>query len=75
MELSFRSRIQVKKDSRRRPFQDRLLEVIDDSITGEVLLDEALRYMKGDEDTIANWIDFLSGTRTYYIMHIGLIYS
>ena len=73
MELSFRSRIQVKREPRRRPFQDRLLEVIDDSNTGEVLLDEALRYMKGDEDTIANWIDFLSGTTTHCILHFDFV--
>jgi Golgi phosphoprotein 3 len=70
MELSFRSRIQVKKgDSRRRSYQDRVLEVIDESNTGEVLLDEALRYMKGDEDTVANWIDFLSGGRIVFAVH------
>lgn len=61
MELSFRNKIQTVKEPRKRPFPDRLLEVIDDSITGEVLLDEALKYIKGDVDSISNWIDLLSG--------------
>ena len=61
MELSFRNKIQIKREHRRKPFQDRVIEVVDASNTGEVLLDEALRYMKDDEDSVCNWIDFLSG--------------
>lgn len=41
---------------------DRLIEVVDDSLTGEVLLDEALKLMKGSEKlSVAAWIDLMSG--------------
>ena len=30
-------------------------------MTGEVLLDETLRYLKSDTDSVGNWIDLLSG--------------
>jgi Golgi phosphoprotein 3 len=46
------------------------LEVLDDSVTGEVLLDETMRYMKNDPDTITNWIDYLSG-ETWNLLKIG----
>ena len=67
MELSFRNKIQIKREARKKPYQDRIIQVVDDSPTGEVLLDEALRYMKNDEDSVANWIDFLSGNMLYPI--------
>lgn len=54
----------VKDSSRRRfPLADRLIEVIDDTLTGEVLLDEALKMMKSSEKMSVNsWIDLMSGT-------------
>jgi golgi phosphoprotein 3 len=64
LELAFRSRISVQKDSSRRRFElaDRLIEVIDDRLTGEVLLDEALKMMKSSEKmSIGSWIDLMSG--------------
>lgn len=61
MELALRKRIRVVRDSRRRAFPDRYLEVIDASRTGEVLLDEALRLIKGERQSIANWMDLMSG--------------
>ena len=61
IELSFRGRISSVKEPRKRPFAERLVEVVDERITGEVLLDEALRYMKTEVDSISNWIDLLSG--------------
>ena len=70
MELSFRNRILVVRDHKRRPWADRVLEVLDDSVTGEVLLDETLRYMKNDLDTINNWVDYLSG-ETWNLLKIG----
>src|SRR5215470_9995768 len=65
LELAFRSRIAMQKDSSRRRFElaDRLVEVIDDRLTGEVLLDEALKMMKSSEKmSVGSWIDLMSGT-------------
>lgn len=52
-----------KDPSRRRfPLADRLIEVIDDTLTGEVLLDEALKMMKQSEKmSVGTWIDLMSG--------------
>jgi len=73
LELAFRSRISMQKDSGRRRFElaDRLIEVIDDRLTGEVLLDEALKMMKASEKmSVGSWIDLMSG-ETWNIMKIG----
>jgi golgi phosphoprotein 3 len=54
----------MQKDSSRRrfPLPDRVIEVIDDTLTGEVLLDEALKMMKSSEKmSVSSWIDLLSG--------------
>ena len=64
LELAFRGRISMQKDpSRRRfPLPDRVIEVIDDTLTGEVLLDEALKMMKSSEKmSVSSWIDLMSG--------------
>lgn len=56
----------MKKDPMRRsyPLADRYIEVINDTITGEVLLDEALKMMKTSEHmSVANWIDLMSGNK------------
>lgn len=55
----------MQKDSSRRrfPLADRVVEVIDDTLTGEVLLDEALKMMKSSEKmSVSSWIDLMSGT-------------
>jgi Golgi phosphoprotein 3 len=62
IELSLRNRITTRKDTRKVAYSDRFIEVIDEGLTGEVLLDEACRIIGSDTDTIANWIDLLSGT-------------
>lgn len=52
------------KDSNRRkyPLCDRYIEVINENLTGEVLLDEALKMMKMSEKmSVASWIDLMSG--------------
>ncbi|KAL3296488.1 vacuolar protein sorting-associated protein 74 [Colletotrichum asianum] len=51
IELAFRGRISMQKDASRRrfPLADRVIEVIDETLTGEVLLDEALKMMKQSE--------------------------
>jgi Golgi phosphoprotein 3 len=64
LELAFRGRISMQKDSSRRryPLADRMIEVIDDTLTGEVLLDEALKMMKTSEKmSVSAWIDLMSG--------------
>ncbi|KAI0129034.1 vacuolar protein sorting-associated protein 74 [Xylariales sp. AK1849] len=73
LELAFRGRISMQKDpSRRRfPLADRLIEVVDDTLTGEVLLDEALKMMKASEKmSVSMWIDLMSG-ETWNLMKIG----
>jgi Golgi phosphoprotein 3 len=64
MELAFRGRVRMQKfvGQRAPPLRDRLIEVVDDTLTGEVLLDEALKMMKTSEKMcVADWIDLLSG--------------
>jgi Golgi phosphoprotein 3 len=68
MELAFRGRIAMVKDSNRRKFElsDRHIEVISERLTGEVLLDEALKMMKISEPmSVASWIDLMSGMYQY----------
>ncbi|CAI4214650.1 unnamed protein product [Parascedosporium putredinis] len=60
LELAFRGRISMQKDSSRRrfPLPDRVIEVIDETPTGEVLLDETLKLMKTSEKmSVSAWID------------------
>lgn len=64
IELAFRGRVSMQKDSSRRrfPLADRVIEVVDDTLTGEVLLDEALKMMKSSEKmSVSSWIDLMSG--------------
>jgi Golgi phosphoprotein 3 len=61
VELSLRKKVASTKETKRRPFPDRVIQVIDDTPTGEVLLDEALKLMKADRQSIGNWMDLLSG--------------
>ncbi|KAI9489425.1 Golgi phosphoprotein 3-domain-containing protein [Zychaea mexicana] len=73
MELAFRGRIAMVKDANRRkyPLSDRFIEVVNDKLTGEVLLDEALKMMKISEKmSVASWIDLMSG-ETWNVMKIG----
>lgn len=52
---------------RRFPPADRVIEVIDDTLTGEVLLDEALKMMKQSEKmSVGTWIDLMSGMSAVY---------
>jgi hypothetical protein len=75
IELAFRGRISMTKDSSRRrfPLADRVIEVIDDSMTGEVLLDETLKMMKTSEKmSVSSWIDLLSGPSVPSFSHSKL---
>lgn len=54
----------MEKDASRRrlPLAERNIEVIDETLTGEVLLDEALKMMKQSEKmSVSSWIDLMSG--------------
>ncbi|KAK0713016.1 Golgi phosphoprotein 3-domain-containing protein [Lasiosphaeria miniovina] len=73
LELALRGRISMQKDNSRRrfPLPDRVIEVIDSTLTGEVLLDEALKMMDTSEKMSVNsWIDLLSG-ETWNLLKIG----
>ncbi|GAA5903363.1 hypothetical protein JCM6882_008150, partial [Rhodosporidiobolus microsporus] len=73
LELALRHRIAMVRDPNRRrfPLADRYIEVIDDRLTGEVLLDEALKMMKVSERmSVGTWIDLMSG-ETWNVMKIG----
>ncbi|GAA6014360.1 hypothetical protein JCM10207_005434 [Rhodosporidiobolus poonsookiae] len=73
LELALRHRIAMVRDPNRRrfPLADRYIEVIDDRLTGEVLLDEALKMMKASERmSVGTWIDLMSG-ETWNVMKIG----
>lgn len=73
IELALRKRIAVSRDTSAEhrprgvytaPVQDRLVEVIDGKMTGEVLLDEALKLIKTSERmSTAQWVDLLSGKK------------
>ncbi|KAL3241791.1 Vps74p [Nakaseomyces bracarensis] len=73
IELALRNRIRILDAPARMRFDisERLIEVIDSSKTGEVLLDETLQLMVSDEPlSIANWIDLLSG-ETWNLLKIN----
>lgn len=73
LELALQGKIAVVNDPMRRQhsLSDRLVEVIDDRLTGEVLLDETIKFMKGsDSMSVTSWIDVLSG-ETWNISKIG----
>jgi hypothetical protein len=49
------------------------IEVVDDRLTGEVLLDEALKMMKVSERmSVGTWIDLMSGPSAPQPDYIGL---
>lgn len=63
----------MQKDSARRrfPLSDRIIEVVDDTQTGEVLLDEALKMMKSSEKmSVSQWIDLMSGRSNSTYKHL-----
>jgi Golgi phosphoprotein 3 len=78
MELSLRNRITCFKETAgrhlRKSYCDRYIEVIDDTPTGETLIDEALKIIKAEQSgtggkppnrqAITDWVDLLSG-RTF----------
>src|SRR5262249_27872020 len=59
IELAFRGRIRLAKSSK--PFPERVIETGEAHATGEVLLDEALRWIKSERHSLSTWMDLLSG--------------
>ncbi|KAJ2766304.1 hypothetical protein IWQ57_004424 [Coemansia nantahalensis] len=74
MELAFRRRIRIGKDAftGMTGVSERPIEVVSGRATGEVLLDEALKVIKGSgtRRTVASWMDLLSG-ETWNIAKAG----
>ncbi|SNX84951.1 probable VPS74 - protein involved in protein-vacuolar targeting [Melanopsichium pennsylvanicum] len=73
IELALRRRIAITKDPMRKRFglTERMVDVVDGKMTGEVLLDEALKMMKGSERmSVGQWVDLMSG-ETWNVMKIG----
>ncbi|KAF9097255.1 hypothetical protein BGX23_009374 [Mortierella sp. AD031] len=74
MELAFRKRIAMVKDPNRRKYAlaDRYIEVVSEKLTGEVLLDEALKMINSTPErmSVGQWIDLMSG-ETWNVMKIG----
>lgn len=67
----------MTRDPNRRRFTiaERLIEVIDDRQTGETILDEALKMMKGQEEakmSVNTWIDLLSGEFVLFLTFLYL---
>ncbi|KAK9497255.1 hypothetical protein O3M35_004608 [Rhynocoris fuscipes] len=64
IELSLRGRVELERAGmRRKSLLNRKVIVKNDSPTGDVLLDEALKHMKDTEppETVQCWIEYLSG--------------
>lgn len=74
LELLLRRRLSIIRDSSRMRLdvQDRYLHVIDRKMTGEVLLDEALKMIASSPEkrSVTEWIDLLSG-ETWNLSKIG----
>ena len=70
MELSFRGKIELAQDMKRRPLTERFVDVTDKTPTGDILLDEALKLIVTDRQTVSSWIDLLSG-ETWNFMKMG----
>lgn len=64
MELALRGRIDLEKAGmRRKSLLSRKVLVKNETLTGDVLLDEALKHMKETQpsETVQSWIEYLSG--------------
>lgn len=64
IELGLRGRVELEKGGmRKRSLLGRKILLKNDSPTGDVLLDEALKHIKETDppETVQNWIEYLSG--------------
>lgn len=69
--MALRGRIDLEKAGmRRRSLLMRKVLVKNDSPTGDVLLDEALKHIKETEppETLQSWIDYLSGKFVFFFL-------
>lgn len=69
IELALRRRIAITKDPMRKRYglTERMVEIIDGKMTGEVLLDEALKMMKAsDKMSVGQWVDLMSGKQSQF---------
>lgn len=65
IELGLRGRVELEKGGmRKRSLLGRKILLKNDSPTGDVLLDEALKHVKETDppETVQNWIEYLSGS-------------
>ena len=73
IELGLRGRIELEKTGmRRKSMLNRRVLCKSDNLTGDVLLDEALKHIKESDppDTAQNWIELLSGELEQQIIHV-----
>ncbi|KNC84416.1 golgi phosphoprotein 3 [Sphaeroforma arctica JP610] len=67
VELGLRKRAELEKTgNRRRALLNRKMVLVDETPTGDVLLDETLRHLKdtdvnGEQETVEYWVELLSG--------------
>lgn len=64
IELGLRGRVELEKaGARKRSLLSRKILFKNDSLTGDVILDEALRHIKETDppESVQSWIDLLSG--------------
>lgn len=67
VELALRGRIELEKQgARKKSLSNRRLMLKNDTPTGDVLLDEALKHIKETDpaETVEAWIEYLSGKIT-----------
>lgn len=72
VELALRQRIELEKAGmRRKSLQMRKVIIKNETPTGDVLLDEALKHIKetNPPETIQSWIEYLSGM-LYHILFL-----
>lgn len=62
---------------RRKNLLGRKVLMKNETLTGDVLLDEALKHMKETQppETVQSWIEYLSGTIVIKITNSMLVYS
>lgn len=76
IELGLRGRIELEKPGiRRRSLASRKIIIKSDTLTGDVLLDEALKHIKETDppETIKSWIEYLSGNYRFSLQfYFGL---
>lgn len=74
IELSLRGRIELEKaGSRRRELLERKILCKSDTPTGDVLLDEALKFIKETDpaENAQTWIEYLSGKVSAFVIFLS----